>query len=98
MAERTFQVPVMFPQDVREDSWLHRPAYKWFLRGLSYARTQTRAIPALAKCSPEELEAAVWAIMRGNGWDPDTLPDRDPYGYEGGGYWANVPSKYPDVR
>lgn len=73
---------IFVPKDVRPDSWLHRPAYKWFLRGLSYAQTQTRAIPALAKCTPEELEAAVFAIMRGNGWDPHRLPSSDPYMYD----------------
>lgn len=48
-----------------ENSWLNEPTYEEFMRGFNYATTQTRAISALSKCSPEEIYF-VWAsINRG---------------------------------
>ena len=57
---------IILPQQIDDDSWLHEERFKWFLEGYRYATTQTRAIPALVKVSPEELYFAVSAIIRGS--------------------------------
>lgn len=74
------RIPVHMAQGIAPESWLNEPQHAWFRDGYRYAATQSRAIPALSKCSAEEIEAAVWAIMRGAGLgDPYTLPRVPPY-------------------
>lgn len=67
-------------QGIGAGSWLNRPGHEWFHDGYEYAATQTRAIPALSKCSAEEIEAVVWAVMRGAGFgDPGQIQRTPPF-------------------
>lgn len=72
-------LPVMLPQAFPRDPehWLRAPERQWFRDGWGYAQTQTRAIPALSKCSAEELYFAVWSILRGAKL-PDPEQTREP--------------------
>lgn len=55
----------LYPNDIKPDSWLNDPKYKWFIDGYLYAMTQNKAIPTLFMMEPEDLYFAVVAIMRG---------------------------------
>lgn len=46
-------------------SWLNDPRFRWFRDGYLYAQMQTRAIPALASVSPEDLYFAVVSVLHG---------------------------------
>lgn len=62
-------VTLVAPQGIRETSWLLTDKRcEWFVRGYEYACSQTTAIPVLSKCSAEELEHAVSAVIRGAGY------------------------------
>ena len=50
---------------IETTSWLRLPEFAWFVEAYGYAATQTKAIPALSKCSPEEMYYAFIAIMHG---------------------------------
>jgi hypothetical protein len=61
------KIEMLSAQEISKTSWLNESKYEWFVKGHAYAATQTRAISALSKVSPEELYFAVWLIMRGAG-------------------------------
>jgi hypothetical protein len=44
--------------------WAKKPEYDWFARAYGYAATQTRALPALSKCTPEEIYCLIYAMLR----------------------------------
>lgn len=75
MSQPNLTIPVFVARGIDADSWLNEPHHEWFRDGYAYAATQTRAISALSKCTAEEVEAVVWAVMRGAGLgDPGELP------------------------
>lgn len=52
-------------KEISKDSWLNDPEYKWFKDAYGYAATQSRAIPALSQCTPEEMYWAFICIKAG---------------------------------
>ena len=59
-------IQIRLAQEIRPDSWLRTdPHWRWLADGLDYAATQTFAIPALSKCTPEEIAQVVVSVMRG---------------------------------
>ena len=58
-------VRMIVANGVKSESWLNGDEYKWFKNGLSYASTQTRAIPGLSVIEPEDLYMVIWAVIRG---------------------------------
>lgn len=56
---------ILIASKIQEDSWLHEPRFKRFLKAYYYAATQTLAIPVLAKVTPEELYHAYQALKYG---------------------------------
>lgn len=64
-----FCIPVYAAQQIAPESWLRneQAPWSWFVKAHVYAMTQTLAIPALSKCTPEELYHAVSQILRGAG-------------------------------
>ncbi|HET7121277.1 MAG TPA: hypothetical protein VFI17_08525 [Solirubrobacterales bacterium] len=58
-------ISVAVPNGVEPDSWLNGPDYRSFRSAYVYASKQTRAIPALAKCSAEEVHGLFEALKHG---------------------------------
>ena len=50
---------------IRFDSWLNSKEYQGFVKGYYFATTQTRAIPGLAKLTPEEVYFIVESVNHG---------------------------------
>ena len=65
MASHRIQIEVSAPNRIAPDSWLQADEYADFRRAYRYAATQSAAIPALAKCSPEEMYKTFEALKRG---------------------------------
>jgi hypothetical protein len=68
-----YAVAVAVAQPIKDTSWLKDAQYIPFIDGLQYAATQTRAIPALAQVSPEDMYFAFSSILSG------ALKDGDGY-------------------
>ena len=56
---------IQFAPKISSDSWLNDKEYQDFVKGYYYATTQTRAIPGLAKLTPEEVYFIVEAVNHG---------------------------------
>jgi hypothetical protein len=50
---------------VSGESWLNEDAWRWLRDLYEYAATQTRAIPTLAKLTPEEFCWALYSALHG---------------------------------
>lgn len=59
------ELTLQIANGISKESWLNDENYAKFVAGYEYAMTQTRAIPALSKCSPEEMYFAWSLINRG---------------------------------
>ena len=55
-------VNVKIANKIDSGSWLNDPEFEWFRKGYEKASVSNRAIPALSKCTPEELYFAVAII------------------------------------
>lgn len=88
---------VLIPREIAPASWLNGPGYESFRKAYAYAETQTWAIPALAKCSPEELYAAYTALLRGTGFIADALESGSRPALAANHFAAQgLPAKHPD--
>lgn len=58
-------IRVVAARRISEDSWLREDRFEEFRKGYEYASRSTMAIPALAKCTPEETYHAFAAILHG---------------------------------
>jgi hypothetical protein len=47
---------------IQPESWLNEPRFAWFVNAYHYASCQTRSIPALSQCSPEDLYFVIEAF------------------------------------
>lgn len=56
---------VQVSQGIPEGSWLNLDGYAAFREAYGYAETQTRAIPALSKCTADEVYFLFEALKRG---------------------------------
>jgi len=63
-APRT-ELEVAIAPQVSGESWLNEDAWRWLRDLYEYAATQTRAIPTLAKLTPEEFCWALYSALHG---------------------------------
>jgi hypothetical protein len=56
---------MMIASSIRDDSWINDPKYAAFKNAWLYASSQTRAIPAMSKITPEEAYFLFDALKRG---------------------------------
>lgn len=58
-------IAVAVPNAVEPDSWLNDEDYRSFRAAYVYASKQGSAIPALSKCSAEEIYSLFYSLKRG---------------------------------